>query len=373
MDVDTIVWVRCGGRCAICNKYLLDDTLGAVVSVGENAHIVGREKTAKSPRGHHDLPLEERNKPENLVLLCRDQHKSIDNKNNVQLYTVEQLHEIKRRHEEWIRRVTEMRDAESTAVLRVIGDVRGQPVDVDRRAIASAVIAHGRHPKYPFSCFGDGMEIDLRQLPDEGSDQYYATARRKIDIEIDKFAEGIRTGRVDHVSLFAFARLPILIYLGHRLDDTFSVDIYQRHRATESWVWDESSPAVDFRNHLPAVGQDQEEAVLVVNASGTVQQDELPDALKHLPVLLVEPVDHVADPDVARNSETRSNFERSLRELLASLERDAKQLKTLHLFAAVPVSLACTIGRVVNTDVAPKLVVYELVDGERRPAMEIGR
>jgi hypothetical protein len=44
------VWVRCGGRCAICNRYLLDGGMtGRTLRLGELAHIVGRHNSALSP------------------------------------------------------------------------------------------------------------------------------------------------------------------------------------------------------------------------------------------------------------------------------------------------------------------------------------
>jgi hypothetical protein len=41
---------------------------------------------------------------------------------------------------------------------------------------------------------------------------------------------------VHHLSVFAFARLPLLVYLGSCLDDTIATDIYQRHRLNEAWT-----------------------------------------------------------------------------------------------------------------------------------------
>lgn len=37
------VWVRSGGRCAVCNRYLLDGALAnKTIRLGELAHIVGQ-------------------------------------------------------------------------------------------------------------------------------------------------------------------------------------------------------------------------------------------------------------------------------------------------------------------------------------------
>jgi hypothetical protein len=39
------VWVRAGGRCIICNRYLLEGQLSArEVTFGELAHIVGHKE-----------------------------------------------------------------------------------------------------------------------------------------------------------------------------------------------------------------------------------------------------------------------------------------------------------------------------------------
>jgi hypothetical protein len=75
------LWTRAGGRCEICNKYLLEDEFtGHPASLADLAHNVGRQKKAGSPRGLADLPIEERNKAENLLLLCGDHHRVIDSK-----------------------------------------------------------------------------------------------------------------------------------------------------------------------------------------------------------------------------------------------------------------------------------------------------
>jgi hypothetical protein len=73
------VWVRSGGRCAICNRYLLEGDLGASeLTFGEMAHIVGQQASERSPRGLEDLDSSERDNADNIVLLCDDEHDEID-------------------------------------------------------------------------------------------------------------------------------------------------------------------------------------------------------------------------------------------------------------------------------------------------------
>lgn len=371
MNAKQLVWIRSGGRCAICNEYLLDSDLGEVVPVGENAHIVGQKNTKASPRGDDELSLEKRDEAENLVLLCRKRHKIIDNKNLASLYTVAVLSRVKAAHEERIRRVTSIRAESRSAVLRLRGKIKGASVGLDRGLVASALIAAGRYPHYPRSFHEDGVEISVDAIP-EDSTTYYATACEIIDREVTSLSEGVRASEVKHLSVFAFARLPLLVYLGHSLDDTFAIDVYQRHRATEDWTWDDAASVVEVDVPKLAVPDDATEAVVIVNMSGTIKPDELPESVSELPIVEVKPSTSLPEPDIFRNATSLSNFAQAIRSLLASLEADAKHVKKLHLFAACPVSAAVELGRALGP-AAPKILVYDQGGDERPLALEISQ
>src|SRR5690606_23831226 len=153
---------------------------------------------------------------------------------------------------------------------------------------------------------------------------------------------------VHHVSAFGFARLPLLVYFGSRLDDTFAVTIYQRHRSTEAWNWpDNPAPGTSFTTTPPRnLPQGAEEGVLVLNVSGSIQADELPEHLKDLPRWVINPAGKVPSVDVIDSLETLSEFTNSLRSMLSSLEAQHKHMQTLHVLAAAPVSAAVALGRV---------------------------
>jgi hypothetical protein len=374
MDVKTIVWIKSGGRCAICNRYLLDNDYGAVVPIGENAHIVGRLKTDRSPRGDDSLPVEQRDKEGNLVLLCREQHRIVDNRELVNLFTVEELRRIKKSHEERIRRVTGMKEDRKTTVLRVIGEVRGYVATITRSMAAAATIASsGRYPHYARSAFGDGVEVDFRNIPGEGTSSYYDMVKKMIDQETKKLDEAIRADDIFHVSVFAFARLPVLMYLGHKLNDTYPVDVYQRHRNPESWTWNPEMPEVHYTYTEVCSGSKDAEVALIVNVSGTVPVSEVQQTINGIPIYQLAPTEGIPYPDGVTNPATLKNFEATLRLFLAELEQKERRVQRLHIFTAVPLSVGVVIGRVFNFDVDPTLVIYELVDGQRVSTMEISR
>ncbi|MEU7734775.1 HNH endonuclease [Streptomyces griseus] len=371
-------WVRAGGRCEFCGNYLLEGKLTYKdFTLGELAHIVGRDVTPGSPRGMDPLPEDERDLADNLMLLCRGEHNEIDRKGSLDLMTVERLRAIKREREAWIRRMTGLSPQNGTAVIRLIGPVRGYEVELTKPTAAEAVIrSEERFPDFPLSLHGDGFEIDLRNVigEEEAEPAYWEQCKRQIDRVLEhRLAEALREDAVHHVSAFGFARLPLLVYFGSRLDDTFAVTIYQRHRSAEAWNWpDNPAPSTSFTTTSPQnLPQGAEEGVLVLNVSGSIQADELPEDLKELPRWVINPAARVPSVDVIDSLETLSEFTNSLRSMLSSLEAQHKHMQTLHVLAAAPVSAAVTLGRVHDAHVHPKMAIYDRTDGRYTVALEI--
>jgi hypothetical protein len=90
-------------RCAFpdCPIEIIDRSTNTVL--GETCHI--RAKSSGGPRYDAQQTPEERHAFENLILLCRNHHKIIDDKNNLNLYTIEYLEKLKLAHEESARKM----------------------------------------------------------------------------------------------------------------------------------------------------------------------------------------------------------------------------------------------------------------------------
>lgn len=97
-----MLWGRSANRCAYpgCRKELVMDRTATDDEsvIGDEAHIIARE--VDGPRGKSDLSLEQRDKYDNLILLCKVHHKLVDDQPNE--YTVDKLQNFKRQHEKWV-------------------------------------------------------------------------------------------------------------------------------------------------------------------------------------------------------------------------------------------------------------------------------
>lgn len=96
------LWGRAAGRCSMANCRIqlamdISETDDPAL-VGENCHIVAREDDG--PRGDASFPVDRRDLYGNLILLCATHHTLIDKAPST--FTVEELHQIKTDHEEWV-------------------------------------------------------------------------------------------------------------------------------------------------------------------------------------------------------------------------------------------------------------------------------
>src|SRR5262245_29716000 len=97
---------KSGNRCAFpnCGDVLLHDGTDAdnQIVLSKIAHIVA--DSPDGPRGHYPLDEQERNKENNLLLLCAKHHDIIDRQ--PQFYTVERLRQMKEDHEALVLKAT---------------------------------------------------------------------------------------------------------------------------------------------------------------------------------------------------------------------------------------------------------------------------
>ena len=99
-----LLWVRSGNKCAFpgCSRDLVleaEDEIVTETIVSQEAHIVARR--SDGPRGDSTLSEAERDLYDNLLLLCLEHHKVVDEDPGT--WTVSRLHEIKSEHEARVR------------------------------------------------------------------------------------------------------------------------------------------------------------------------------------------------------------------------------------------------------------------------------
>jgi len=368
-----LLWVRSAGRCAICNKYLLD--LDYDVTIGEMAHVVGWKKTEKSPRGMNDLAVEERNLADNLILLCADHHKIVDTKELLEEFTVGRLIRHKRDHEARIFHLTSLQADAESVVIRMMGGIRGAVVEVSKEHVRNVVFnSERKFATFPNSFDKHGIEIELTGLPEPGEywESYWQMGKEIIDMSLISLRQGITKGSIRHLSVFALTRIPFLVYLGYQLDDKVPTSIYQKHRGDEeTWMWSDEEKVESFEIISP-LEKGSTGVVLILCISGTVEETSVPqDILQDRTVYFIRPVGTVPNRNIFRNKQSHENFIKTYHEFLSQLEVHHKGCEAIHLLGAIPLAAAISCGRGIMREAQPPITIYDLNGQEYRPTLTI--
>jgi len=362
VDQRIALWVQAGGRCEICNKYLLEDpSTMKPLNLADLAHNVGHKASASSPRGEHSLPPDQRNLAENLLLLCGDDHRTIDDRVTRGVYTVEYLYELKRRHEDRIRYLTGLGEDAETVVLRVIGDIRGGPVELsEQRAARDVLNTWRRYPRFGWGYGGSDFEVDLRGLPAEGTPLFWQAGRERIQEQLGvRLRDAVARGQVRHLSVFCLARIPLLACVGEQLDDKVPVELFQKQRGgDEGWGWDERAAPVSFRSESVRGGSSARVAVLVA-LSAALSLSDLPDELAGAAVWTITPREQPPGRDILRARVSLDNFARAYHDCLGEIEAVRPKPSAIDLLPAVPAAAAVTLGRGLMRGAQPAVRIYD--------------
>lgn len=356
-----MVWVMSGGRCARCKSSVVDYTISPT-AVGEVAHGAAQGDGPGAPRPVATMSDEQRDDVANLLLLCPTCHDLMDQPDGTEVYTLDQVLEMKRTHEETVQGLLDLFDGHQTLILRALGPIRGQTVQAGRKEIAAATAARGRVPAYRPDRWHREVEVDLSSVP-EDDPAYWEVCLRALAREVAVVHDAVRRGDADHVTVFPFARLPLLVALGWLLDDTTRVDVIQRSRVTE-WMPTDAAPATFG---VDVVGSDRcDAALLVVGVSGTPDLESLPHDATGLPTATVAVTDG-GSVNIADSRANRDEFERMLRAALFDLETHVTKPAALHVVAAAPISMAVAVGRAVDPQVFGTVHILDLTpaDGYR--------
>lgn len=368
------LWGKSAGRCNICNTNLfIDATTGVEVKAGEVAHIVGLSDGPRAPRGQSSLSKKERDRAENLILLCEKHHTEIDAR--VDLYSVEYLTELKRKFEERIRFLGSLTEDNKTLILRMVGTIHGNKVpDIQRETVRETVRREeGRYPRFDLSSTDQDASIDLRDLVDEGSTAYWKQVEGQIERRMQQIALMQSDGRGGHLSIFGLARIPALVMLGHHLGDASDVTIYHR-RNDGGWGWDADAalPRFELVKHGDGAG-DGDDVTLACSLTAAVRLDRAPKPVQASTIFEIRPVGRQPGHTLLDHPKALAVFTKAYREFLSELE--PLNPAAINVLPAVPADAAIAVGRIRTPAVSPALRLYDLNKETRtyELAVEIAR
>lgn len=311
------------------------------------AHIVAFKE--EGPRGASATRPAHINDVSNLMLLCPECHKLIDD--HPDQYTVAGLEKYKQAHEERIFHVTGLGPDLKTTVVQLKARIAGQSVAIPVAQVTEAVA-----PRYPTDA--RGHLIDLTSIDAEGK-AFVDAACQLIRRRIERLYEpGMDVHETRHISLFALAPISLLIFLGSQLSNKVPVEVFQRHRDTEDWVWKTSGTPVEYR--FEKIREGTAGVALLLSLSGKIHTKALPsNVAEQFTIYEMTLANGDPNPTYLRLRDDLTRFKDGYQAALRTIARECGQIEAIHLFPAVPAPVAVFCGRELLPKVDPKLLVYD--------------
>lgn len=348
------LWGKSGGRCQYkgCSKMLWkDDLTKAEFNVAYIAHIIADKPTG--PRGHSELSKKLASDINNLMLMCDEHHRLID-KIDVLGHPAERLQSMKASHEERIELLTSLQEDRKSHVLLYGANIGEQSASLSWKKAAQAMVPL----RYPAESRAIELSLSNSALKDH-TETFWDMERRNLQLH---FSHQLKprvagSGDIEHLSIFAFAPIPLLIELGRLLSDIPAAEVYQLHREPPDWRWQEGSETFEFFIEEPPAIMGT--VVLNLSLSATIDSSRISALFpgKDLSIWRMS----IATPnnDFLKSREQLRLFRTQFRILLDRIKARHGQDAFLQVFPAVPVAIAVEIGRVWMLKADLPLCIYD--------------
>lgn len=352
--VQSALWARAAGRCQYrgCNC----DLVGDLVSGNEDAlfgfvaHIVG--DSPDGPRG--DIirsPLLAKSL-DNLMLLCPVHHKLIDVDERDD-HPEAMLVAMKLGHERRLALLVGIDEDRASHVLRFGASIGANEALVSTRAIFAAM-PPDHHPASP-------QTIDLEMTGhafNDGEPEFWTVQQANLQRAFaDRVGGRIERQEVRHLSVFALAPQPLLIELGRLLCDIVPMVVHQRHREPSTWAWQRDRDVIAYLQEEPQATRTGAIA-LKLAVSATVTDDRIERVLGE-DVAIWSLCAQSPGNDVVRCPGDQSAYRVALRAIFDAIKARHGEGVPIHVFPALPSSLAVETGRVWMPKADPKLIIYD--------------
>jgi hypothetical protein len=344
---------RAGGRCQYpgCNDRIDIDflTRGRTMS-GVFAHIVADEPAG--PRGDPVRSTLLAKSIDNLMLLCLRCHRRIDI-DDVQGHPELLLLDFKRRQEDRVEHLLSIDGALRTRLLIFTAPIGERHVAIDANELRRAVL-----PAYPAGR-DEAIDLTLLQVRDDEA-RYWMHLSEEVVRQVQRVTR-VGPNEPQHPwSVFALAPIPLLMVLGRELGDAVPASVFQKHREPDSWCWHiEHAGGRGITVHSPSdAGADTDgDVALLLSISAVVDRRVVGETLgREIPTWEIT----AADPGVAfvRTARQLAELAMIFRNVLTAIR--AKHGETrVHLFPAIPNSVAVEFGRRLLPKADPALAVYD--------------
>lgn len=344
--------VKSAGRCQYrgCNGSLYTDLVTKRnFNQSYIAHIVADEPGG--PRGdvaRSSLLAKDLN---NLMLLCDRHHRLVD-KIDVAGHPEALLLEMKKEHEDRIERVTAIAPNMQSHILTYRANV-----GVHTREVSYQTVSQYLQPEY-YPAEAGTIDLSLSNSVERDRDAtFWATEVVNLEKQVErKLHRSFAKGEIKHLSVFAFAPMPLLVKLGSLINDISVADIYQPVRSPNSWKLNNNPASITYS----VIPPDTKHKIVALNISlsATITNDRIVKVLGEgcsiYTVTIASPFN-----DYLKSKNDLAEFGNTMKRLFNHIKTEYGESTPLHIFPTMPIATAVELGRVWMPKADMPLHIYD--------------
>jgi hypothetical protein len=347
-----LLWAITAGRCQYrgCNKLLYQDILTkANYNQSYIAHIVAdveggpRGDKARSPLLKDDI--------NNLMLLCDSHHRRIDVADVVG-HPESLLLGMKKEHEQRILIATGITPNMMSHMLTYRANVGVHTPELSYQTL-SPYLAPTHYP-----AIADTIDLGLtNSLQRDRDTAFWTTEIDNLEAQFNKkLLQNFTKGEIQHLSIFAFAPIPLLIKLGTMVNDIYPAEIYQPVRTPKTWKLDDDLTEVTY--HVIHPKEKHSIVALNISLSATINNDRITDGLGQDVSIYTITIDSPFN-DYLKSKRHLQDFSTAIRKLFNEIKANYSADTPIHIFPAMPIAKAVELGRVWMPKADMPLYVYD--------------
>lgn len=346
------LWIKAGGRCQYegCNKSLTEDILTKKnYNQAYIAHIVAdvpggpRGCSIRSPLLKDDLS--------NLMLLCDSHHRLID-REEIEEHPEPKLLQMKSAHEERIFRATGIAANMQSHIVVYKANIGEHAPCVDYNTVKEYLAPM----HYPAT--NSAIDLSLTNSPQRDRDALFWQTELEVMRKHfnERLKQLIQKQEISHISLFAFAPMPLLIKLGTYLNDIQAITVHQPVRSPKTWNLSDAADRITYTYSAP---EERKSIVsLKISLSGTIDDSRITSVLGEDVTIYTISIDNPFN-DFLKNKSHLEDFSVMIRKVFNEIKAIYGSKCQLHIFPAMPVATAIELGRVWMPKADMTLVIYD--------------
>lgn len=341
-EVERELWARAAGRCQFegCNRLLYKSPITQEkVNLSEKAHIYSFSENGPRGWGPFKKNPKNLNNVDNLMLMCHDCHKTIDQDKEGKRYSGPLLQRWKNNHERRIVTVTGISSNKKSHVVFYGSNISAQKSPIQENEAIEAMFPS----RYPAE--ERPILLSMSCSHQDKTPEFWLTESTHLKHIFSREIEHrIEEQNPAHYSVYALAPMPLLIQLGTYFTDKIDVDVYQPIREPRTWKWQVFPDGFEFIIKKPdAINKTP---VLVISLSDKIVYDRIFDVLgKNVSIWELTVEDKFIGNDMIRAQTQLSLMRTAIRKLMVLIKEKHGFDTPLSIFPAMAVSCSIEMGR----------------------------